>query len=158
MYTAMAFPLSSGFHKSLMTPPPMARGALAPIPLRKRNIVSCVFVRANPQPTFHARKKRFPRSKTGTRPLISDIGARMSGPKPMPSRTTERTICISKELLMSKSEPIAPIAGEIIVPDSGDRNVNEETMSVAVHRLPVDQFLGFSGSSGPFQVTCARSL
>lgn len=37
--------------------------------------------------------------------------------------------------------------------DTGEMKVKAETSSVAAHFLRVGQFMGFSGSSGPFQVT-----
>jgi hypothetical protein len=44
-------------------------------------------------------------------------------------------------------------AGATIDEVTGEMNVNEEMVRTAAHFFFVDQFLGFSGSSGPFQVT-----
>ena len=46
------------------------------------------------------------------------------------------------------------IAGAMIEEDTGDMKVKEDTTKVAAHFLPIDHFFGFSGSSGPDQVTC----
>ena len=45
------------------------------------------------------------------------------------------------------------IAGAIIEEDTGDMKVKEDTTTVAAHFLLIDQFFGFSGSSGPDHVT-----
>lgn len=45
-------------------------------------------------------------------------------------------------------------AGAIMDEETGEMKVKQETMTTADHFLPIDQFLGFPGSSGPFQVTC----
>lgn len=37
--------------------------------------------------------------------------------------------------------------------DTGEMNVKADTSSVAAHFLRVGQFMGFSGSSGPFHNT-----
>lgn len=44
-------------------------------------------------------------------------------------------------------------AGATIDDDTGDMKVKEDTTSVAAHFFFMVQFFGFSGSSGPFQVT-----
>jgi hypothetical protein len=38
--------------------------------------------------------------------------------------------------------------------ETGEMKENKDTMAVAAHFLPKDQFLGFAGSLHPFQVTC----
>lgn len=40
--------------------------------------------------------------------------------------------------------------------ETGEMKVKEETTMVATHLRLVDQFFGFSGSSGPSQVTCIQ--
>lgn len=45
-------------------------------------------------------------------------------------------------------------AGATIEDDTGEMKVKQETMTVAAHFFLRVQFLGFSGSSGPSQVTC----
>lgn len=45
-------------------------------------------------------------------------------------------------------------AGEIIVPDSGDRKVNKDTSTTAVHLTSFVQIWGFSGSPELSQDTC----
>jgi hypothetical protein len=44
-------------------------------------------------------------------------------------------------------------AGATIDDETGEMREKRETMAVAAHFLPKDQFLGFAGSSRPFQVT-----
>jgi hypothetical protein len=44
-------------------------------------------------------------------------------------------------------------AGATIDDEIGEMREKRETMAVAAHFLPKDQFLGFAGSLGPFQVT-----
>ncbi|RAQ36291.1 hypothetical protein DPQ28_11830, partial [Pasteurella multocida] len=64
----------------------------------------------------------------------------------------------SAVLVMLKSREMAPMAGATIEDETGEMKVNEETTRVAAHFLPLPQFLGFSGSSGPSQVTKFGSL
>lgn len=48
---------------------------------------------------------------------------------------------------------MAEIAGATIDDETGEMNVKDDTTTVAAHFRFRDQFLGFSGSSGPSQVT-----
>ena len=54
---------------------------------------------------------------------------------------------------MANSSEIAAMAGATIEEDTGEMKVNEDTTKVASHFRFRVQFLGFSGSSGPSQVT-----
>lgn len=54
---------------------------------------------------------------------------------------------------MRRSLDILLRAGAIIDDDTGDIKVKQDTTNVAAHFFLIDQFLGFSGSSGPDQVT-----
>ena len=48
---------------------------------------------------------------------------------------------------------MAEVAGATTDDETGDINVKEDTTTVAAHFRFRDQFLGFSGSFGPSQVT-----
>ena len=53
---------------------------------------------------------------------------------------------------------MVPNAGATMEEDTGEMNVNEETVKVAAHFRPLVQFFGFAGSSGPSQVTRLKSF
>jgi hypothetical protein len=59
----------------------------------------------------------------------------------------------SAELVMWNSASSTGSAGATIDDETGEMKEKRETMAVAAHFLPNDQFLGFEGSSTPFQVT-----
>lgn len=65
----------------------------------------------------------------------------------------DSTSCCSTSFVILNSEAIELIAGATIDDDTGEMKVKDETTNVAAHLCPFVQFLGFSGSSGPFQVT-----
>ena len=69
----------------------------------------------------------------------------------------ERTNCVSNSEVIPRSLDSWSRAGATIVDATGDIKVKEDTTNVTVHFFPIDQFLGFSGSSGPDQVTCIVS-
>lgn len=48
---------------------------------------------------------------------------------------------------------MVPSAGATMDDDTGEMKVKADTTSVVIHFLRIGQFLGFSGSSGPFHVT-----
>lgn len=64
--------------------------------------------------------------------------------------------CDSTSLVTLKSLAIFSSAGAIIEEATGVMNVKVDTDKAAAHLFLVGQFLGFSGSSGPFQVTLAN--
>ena len=66
---------------------------------------------------------------------------------------TDKTICCSTSFVMLSSVAMDDIAGATIEEETGDMNVKDDTTKVAPHLRFFDQFLGFSGSSGPSQVT-----
>jgi hypothetical protein len=45
-------------------------------------------------------------------------------------------------------------AGATIDDETGEMKVKQDTIKTIDHFLLIGQFLGLSGSSGPFQVTC----
>lgn len=63
------------------------------------------------------------------------------------------TNIFSMEEVIENSSAIASSPGATIVEETGDMNVNEETIRVAAHFRPRVQFRGFLGSSGPSHVT-----
>ena len=88
-------------------------------------------------------KKRFPRIRTGSRPYISEMGLKMSGPNPKPRRNIDSVNSRWTALLSCRSMAIALMAGDIMVLVKGERSVKQATVSVVVHRLASGQFLGF---------------
>ena len=67
----------------------------------------------------------------------------------------ESTICVSKSDLMDKSDLIMENTGATMEEETGETNMNSELRIVTSHRLLLGQFLGLSGSFGPFQhATC----
>lgn len=60
------------------------------------------------------------------------------------------------ELVMPKSALTRSRAGAIMVEETGEMNVKQDTMMVAVHLRATDQFRGFVGSDGDDQVTCEQ--
>lgn len=59
----------------------------------------------------------------------------------------------SMDEVMPNSFPMAAKAGATMVDDTGEMNVNDDTISTAAHFAGRLQLRGFSGSSGPDQVT-----
>lgn len=47
-------------------------------------------------------------------------------------------------------------AGATMDEETGEMKVKQETTNTAAHLFPIDQFFGFSTSSGPFQATYTR--
>jgi hypothetical protein len=77
----------------------------------------------------------------------------MSGPMADARMKIERTICVSKSVSIERSDFIIAKAGATMDDDTGETNMNNEFRMVMRHRLLFGQFLGFSGSSRPFQST-----
>lgn len=146
--------------------------ALPPIPARKRNARICSLEAANPQRAVETMKTKFPTRTIGVRPHISEQGDNTKGPSAYVRRNIERTNWRSTSLVMCRSWLIGPSAGAAIDEDRGDRNANDDMikdvysfhqlmlnflvfarMVLTVHFCLRFQFLGFSGSSGPSQVT-----
>lgn len=90
--------------------------------------------------------------------MISERGPRKSGPTAYARTKMERMRDCSTELVMLSWAAMAGRAGATMEEETGEMKVKEETISVAAHFLPLVQFLGFSGSSGPSQVTCSASV
>ena len=89
---------------------------------------------------------------------IPESGPKKRGPIAYARTKIDSTSCDSTSLVMPNSLEIVVRAGAIIEDETGEMNVNEETTKVAAHFRPNDQFLGFSGSSGPFHVICGQSV
>jgi hypothetical protein len=91
---------------------------------------------------------------TNDLPYTSDNGPRKRGPIAYARTNMDSMICDSTALVMLNSASNAGSAGAIIEDERGERKENRETIAVAAHFLPKDQFFGFAGSLLPFQVTC----
>jgi hypothetical protein len=82
-----------------------------------------------------------------------------SGPTAKPKMKTDIASGTSPESgLKLKSLAMFARAGAIIELDTGEMKVKSETVIVAAHFFCLLQFLGFSGSCGPSQVTRLTSF
>lgn len=66
---------------------------------------------------------------------------------------TDRVSCEMTSSVMLNSADIALRAGATMEEDTGEMKVKQDTVTTAAHFFFIGQFLGFSGSSGPSQVT-----
>lgn len=82
------------------------------------------------------------------------MGPRNSGPIAYARTKTDMVSCDSTSSVMWNCFEMVLSAGATIEDDTGEMKVKQETMTVAAHFFLRVQFLGFSGSSGPSQVTC----
>src|ERR1700761_9409771 len=125
--------------------------------MNRNTIISAPFC-AKPQTRLKTRKTKFASWRTGTRPYNSERGPRNNGPKAYANKNMESIICDSIVLDTLRSCAICGKAGATIADATGEMKVNDDTTKVAIHFRFIGQFLGFSGSSGPFHVTRFGSL
>lgn len=141
-----------------MAPPPIASGALPPIPARKRKAKSWDFVWAKPHPRFQDRYHKLLTWSRRTRPYSSEAGPKKVGPIEYARRKIAMDRYISISECMPRALPRSCMAGAIMDDETGEMKTKREITQVFFHFVPLGQFFGFSGSSSPLHVTRSGSL
>lgn len=88
-------------------------------------------------------------------PYISDSGPRNSGPTAYANTKVDSISSKSTSSVILNSTAMLSNAGATMEDETGDMKVKNDTRTAASLFFFVGQFLGLSGSSGPFHVTWA---